>query len=135
MTPVRTFKKQEKIIVTLLYKKGYIEKKQIPELYWAEFFRTNRTKKGSKKSKNKFHTYFPEIHYCSVDYWGEADEHSIVNEVLDNLLWSNVVEENGPHTKSSFMYKGRVWFIRYLRSLPTVNSDNKIKLAFRRIRD
>ena len=61
---------------------------------------------------------------------GESDEHGIVNSVLDGLYWENAIIEDKDgemfsHT-STFNYKDREWFIKYLEALPTIRHDSKI---------
>jgi hypothetical protein len=130
MRKIRTWKKQEKRIVKLLYQKGLIDIK-LDQLYWESYkvFKTSKRKHGRKYRKSIF---LPEIHFATRDYWGETDEHSLVDSVLDGLWWENIIdddidwEEYNP--ESSFKYKGRIWFIKYLKSLPTIKKDSKINL-------
>jgi len=132
----RTWIKQEKRIVRLLYRKGLLGDFKIRDLYWAEY---NWFKSRKYKVKNlisgkiyKHPIYMPEVHYYTTDYWGEGDEHSIVGTVLEHLHWVNVDDEDwdptsGEWPKSTFNWDtSREQFIKYLSKLPTKVSDNKI---------
>lgn len=125
---IKLWKKQEKRIVKLLYIKGFLDFK-LNELYWAEYHRmkNGRKRKGKRCSKIR---YAPEIHYCTVDYFGECDEYSVVDYVLQSLYWENAEKSpedcDGDWPKSTFNYKGRKWFINYLKKLPTIKNDSKI---------
>lgn len=132
----RKWVKDEKRIVRLLYKKGMLpDNIQVDNLYW-EYFRTNgrQRKRGCQYS---FHNYLPEVHYCTYDYWGECDEHSVIENVKEGLYWKYSIGEYDTYgwPISSFTFKGRTWFIKYLKSLPTVNNDNKIRVALKRTKE
>jgi hypothetical protein len=80
----------------------------------------------------------PEIHFCTSDYWGESDEHSVVNEVLERLYWEHIDTKNwdsdsGEYPQSTFPRMTRTRFINYLKGLPTVVSDNKIKKVIKKV--
>jgi hypothetical protein len=145
MTPKvkRRWIKQEKRIVRLLYRKGFLKDFKIKDLYWAEYNWLGRKKYRTKPNRYdgkfyRFPVYMPEVHYCTTDYWGESDEHSIVSHVLEVLHWSNIDTENWDETsgewpKSTFKMMTRDKFIRYLNSLPTINSDNKINRILKKM--
>lgn len=128
----RVWNKQEKRIVRLLYRKGLLS--DMSNLYWASY------KETGKKYKNKGSSYswygsLDEIYYCTWDYWSEYDEHPLVDEIIERLITEGipdyVFEECGydyfqAMKHSSFQYKGRKWFIKYLEGLPTVRCDSKI---------
>ena len=129
-TKFRVWKKQEKRIVKLLYRKGLLNDFKLSELYWEEYKLLHKRKRKHKRVY-KFDKYAPEIHYSTVDYWGECDEHSLVDYVLDKLYWENAVEntateESFGYPDSAFKYKGRNWFINYLKQLPTKRTDSRI---------
>jgi hypothetical protein len=138
MTPKikRRWIKEEKRIVYLLYIKGLLKDFKVSDFYWAEYHwyrkKCYKTKKNKYDGKRyRFPVYMPEIHYCTTDYWGESDEHSIVSHVLDMLHWEHVDMDNwddtsGEWPKSTFKKMNRSQFIHYLKKLPTVVSDNKI---------
>jgi acyl carrier protein phosphodiesterase len=91
----------------------------------------NRKKYKSKYSKYRFPIYKPEVHYMTTDYWGESDEHGIVNTIIEHFYWDNVDEENwdstsGEYPQSTFPNMSREQFIKYLSKLPTKVKDNKI---------
>lgn len=109
---VRIHIKQEKQIVKLLYKKGLLNKKEVESLYWAAYSRLTRPKKS--KEKYRISIYLPEIHFCSYDYFGEADEHSIVSAKT----------EYGNNFKN---VRSRRKIIQSLKCLPTIVFDNKIR--------
>lgn len=147
MTPKikRKWVKDEKRIVRLLYRKGFLKDFKVDELYWAEYNWFNRKKYKSKPNSYdgkcyRYPVYMPEVHYCTTDYWGESDEHSIVSHVLDLLHWSNIDTtywdgESDVFPKSSFPKMSRKQFIKYLENLPTKVSDNKIKKILKKITD
>jgi hypothetical protein len=135
-TDIRRWIKEEKQLVRLLYRKGFLSRK-VNDLYWAEYHFTG--KKIKYKGCKFSHTlYFPEVHYCTVDYWGEADEHSIVDELFQTLWWDHAETSNWDNTSgewptSSFKIVSRRKLIKYLRKLPTKISDNKINKILNKI--
>lgn len=133
MTPKvkRKWVKDEKRIVRLLYRKGFLKDFKVTDFYWAEYNWFNKKKRKSSCGKYSYPVYMPEVHYFTTDYWGESDEHSIVSHVLDALHWGNIDttdwdEESGEFPKSTFRKMTRPQFIKYLQALPTKVSDNKI---------
>lgn len=139
----RRWTKEEKRIVELLYKKGFIKGEfKLQDLYWAEYHWYNRKCYKSKHNsydgkRYRFPIYMPEIHFCTSDYWGESDEHSIVDSVLERLHWeyidaTNWDSDSGEYPKSKFKKMTRANFIHYLEKLPTVVSDNHIKKVLRK---
>ena len=139
----RRWTKEEKRIVELLYKKGFIKGEfKLQDLYWAEYHWYNRKCYKSKHNsydgkRYRFPIYMPEVHFCTTDYWGESDEHSIVDSVLERLHWeyidtTNWDSDSGEYPKSKFKKMTRANFIHYLEKLPTVVSDNHIKKVLRK---
>lgn len=132
----RVWNKQEKQIVRLLYRKGLIETESLKEYYWQSFKPSGKRYRSSGRySGRKWDNYLDEVHYSTTDYWGEVDEHPLVDGVINDLAWSGVPEDLGKVDNddmwkvlgsSSFQYKGRKWFIKYLKALPTVRCDSKI---------
>ncbi|SMC46035.1 hypothetical protein [Pedobacter africanus] len=139
---VKQWVKEEKQIIKLLFQKGFMDRNfpAITELYWGYYRHGKRQRKRYPK-KYKFHDYLPEVHHWSRDYWGECDEHAVVPEMIEGLHWTNLVvgsedyAKNGGWGESLFVYKGRKWFIKYLKSLPTVNRSSKINRVLIRNRD
>jgi hypothetical protein len=128
----RLWIKQEKRIVRLLYRKGLLSDFKVSDFYWAEYHWSNKKKYRSKHSKYRYPVYMPEVHYGTTDYWGESDEHSIVDNILQSLFWENIDNENwdstsGEWPKSTFPRMNREQFIKYLSKLPTKVNNNKIK--------
>jgi hypothetical protein len=130
----KLWKKQEKRIVKLLYRKGLID-----ELLEHNGFNNlccehHHLIKTRSRRKNKYRTllFCPEILHISYDYYGEADSRSLVDIVTTGLYFENVIEDkkyelqNNGWPKSTFKYKGRQWFINYLSELPTKRHDSKI---------
>lgn len=76
----RVFKKHSQIIARQLLKAGHMSPEFFNGLYWEAFRR-----KPNKKGKYKLQ-YFTELHYWTRDYWGEYDEHSIINLAFDILF-------------------------------------------------
>ena len=128
----RKWVKEEKRIVYLLYRKGFLKDFKITDFYWAEYNWLGRRCRKSKKHNFRFPIYMPEIHYCTTDYWGESDEHSIVSHILNMLYW-NHIDTSGEYLKSSFKVKKRSEFIKYLKSLPTIISDKKINKVLKKV--
>jgi len=82
----------------------------------------------------------PEIHFCTTDYWGESDEHGIVDIVLQELYWEHVDTTNwdsdsGEYPKSTFKKMTRGQFIKYLKGLPTKVGDRKINTILKRVNE
>jgi len=137
---VRTWVKQEKRIVRLLYRKGLIDDFhfKVTDLYWASYKPNGRARKRRNSPKYRFTTCYPEIHYCSTDYWGESDEHSIVGHIKETFYWTHIDERNwnpnnGEFPKTLFRHFDRMKFIKYLSSLPTKRGDNKINKILSRV--
>lgn len=135
----RIWNKQEKRIVRLLYRKG-IMNVDVPELYWAALKKCNNKQYRNNGSSCNWPGYLDEVYYCTWDYWGECDEHPLIDSILTRLtsegISDKVFEECGYEfykamQQSSFQYKGRKWFIRYLETLPTVRCDAKINKALK----
>ena len=127
----RLWIKQEKRIVRLLYRKGLLSDFKVSDFYWAEYHWSNKKKYRSKHSKYRYPVYMPEVHYGTTDYWGEGNEHSIVDNILQSLFWENIDNENwdstsGEWPKSTFPSMNRKQFIKYLGKLPTKVNNNKI---------
>jgi hypothetical protein len=138
----RRWVKEEKRIVSLLYRKGFLKDFKVEDLYWAEYNwrtkKTYRTRPNSYDGKRyRFPVFLPEVHYFTTDYWGEGDEHSIVSHVMEHLYWENVDTTNwdpdsGEYPKSIFNTRmTRPQFIKYLKGLPTVVPDHKINKILR----
>jgi hypothetical protein len=133
----RQWIKEEKRIVELLYRKGFIKGEwKLDDLYWAEFHwyqrKCYKTKYNSYDGKRyRFPVYMPEIHFMTTDYWGESDEHSIVDSIKQTLWWEHIDTKNwdetsGEYPESTFPNMNRRQFIQYLKKLPTKVGDNKI---------
>lgn len=120
--------KEEKRIVRLLYRKGLIDNHDPNNLYWTDYnYLFNR-----REYKNRVPVM--EVHFCSVDYWGEVDEHSLVSEHLELLWWDGAYDfcdETGYPDKSTFNIRDRRGFIKYLEALPTTRCDSKINVALK----
>lgn len=131
---IKLFVKQEKRIVKLLYRKGFIDPKDINILYWEEY------KRVGTKSPVRF---YPEIHFSVRDYWGEIDEYGLVDDNLQGLYFANKIndeEDDSGWPISTFKYSGvnrytaayRNWVIQYLTVLPTKRNDSKINKVLKR---
>lgn len=123
----RQWVKEEKITMRLLYKKGLLEGFKIKDLYWQEYY---YTKKHCKTKGGFCHCiYMPEVYYSTTDYWGETDEHSVVDHVKQDLYWGAVdvseMDEDGL-PQSKFPRMNRRQFIAYLKRLPTKVNDRRI---------
>lgn len=133
----RAWNKQEKRIIRLLYRKGLLPV-EVSQLYWASYKPTNK-KYRNKGSKFSWSGYRDEAYYCTYDYWGECNEHPVIDEFIEVTTWGNipdgVIKDCDDMWKvyslSTFQYKGRKWLIKYLSLLPTVNCDSKINKALK----
>ena len=140
----RRWIKEEKQIVELLYKKGFIKGEfKLEDLYWESYNWFNKkcykTKPNPYDGKRYiFPIYMPEIHFSTSDYWGESDEHSVVDVVLERLYWEHIDTTNfdpnsyDEYPKSTFPKMTRGQFIKYLKDLPTKVGDNKIKKVLKK---
>lgn len=127
---LRKWVKDEKQLIKLLYQKGFLVGDLSPErIYWNAF---KRTGKKYRYGKHKFSSYYPELHYCTVDYWGEADEHSVVDAVIDNFYWTNGTydEETCVYAPTSKILS-REALMKHLKNLPTVIKDSKINTVLK----
>ena len=107
-------------------------------MYWAEYNWHNGKKYKSSNGKYSWPVYMPEVHYCTTDYWGESDEHSIVSTVREHLYWENIETEGwdielGGYPPSKFKILTRGQFIKYLKKLPTKISDKKINKVLKKV--
>lgn len=129
MNAILKYKKEEKRIVRLLYKKGFLKDFKIEDFYWQSYAKL-RTKKRKHKRKHRNIIWLPEVHYSTTDYWGEGDEHSIVEHINEMFYWENAdsdnLDDNG-YPISSWKRKSRIELIKYLQLLPTVVNNNKIR--------
>lgn len=107
----------------------------ISELYWESYRRFGKRYKNKKFTYGKLDNYLDEIYFATFDYWGECDEHGLVSWIIKQLTWNNIPNQfYDPmaddlwevYNQSNFKFKGRRWFMRYLKSLPTVRCDSKI---------
>jgi hypothetical protein len=140
----RRWIKEEKQIVELLYKKGFIKGEfKLEDLYWESYNWFNKkcykTKPNPYDGKRyRFPIYMPEIHFSTSDYWGESDEHSVVDAVLERLYWEHIDTTNfdpnsyDEYPVSTFPRMTRGQFIKYLKGLPTKVGDNKIKKVLKK---
>ena len=132
----RVWNKQEKRIVRLLYRKGF--DMDLSNLYWASYKETGK-KYRHKGSTFNFSGYRDEVYFCIQDYWGECEEHSLVDTFIEMTAWENIPDDVlkncgdmcEVYSRSNFQYKGRKWLIKYLSALPTVRCDSKINKILR----
>lgn len=132
----RVWNKQEKRIVRLLYRKGF--DMDLSTLYWASYKETGK-KYRHKGSPFSYPGYRDEVHFCTWDYWGDCDEHSLVDSFIEVTTWKNIPDDVlkncddmwKVYSLSNFQYKGRKWLIKYLSALPTVRCDSRINKILR----
>lgn len=129
--------KEEKQLVYLLYRKGLLKDFKLEDLYWAEY--NWYTRKCYRSSAGYRHPiYMPEVHFCTTDYWGESDEHSIVDTTFQYLYWENIDTTNwdfdsGEYPPSKFPRMERGQLIKYLKKLPTKIGDRKINKLLKKV--
>ena len=133
----RRWIREEKQIVYLLYRKGLLKDFKIKDLYRAEYHWHNR-KHYRSSGGHRWPLYMPEVHFSTTDYWGESDEHSIVDCILQELYWAHIDTTNwdsgsGEYPPSRFPRMERGQFIKYLKKLPTKVNNNKIKEVLRKV--
>jgi hypothetical protein len=125
---LRKWVKDEKRLIKLLYRKGFlVGQLDIKGLYWSAY-KTNG--KRYKHGKYRFSVYLPELHYCTCDYWGECDEWPVTRDILDNFFWNKINEDwdadTGDWPTSTTKVKSRKDLLLHLNTLPTVFHDSKI---------
>ncbi len=124
---IRKWIKDEKRIVKLLYRKGFLTgHHKVDDLYWNEYKESGRR---YKSGKYRHREHLPEVHYCTTDYFGESDEHSIVDTIKDMFYWSELKpwdEKVSAYPESNFKHLDRQRFIKYLSGLKTVRNDSEI---------
>lgn len=131
---LRKWVKEEKRLVKLLYQKGFLKGQHSLEgLYWAEY---KRTGKKYKYGKHNFPSYYPEIHFCTCDYWVEYDEYGLVDKILEEFYWSGINSEHIDNYESGFppsetKVTNRKKLMEHLKTLPTVIKDSKINKVIR----
>lgn len=134
----RRWIKEEKRIVSLLYSRGLLKDWKIKDLYWAEYSWLNK-KYYRSSGGHRWPVYMPEVHYCTIDYWGEGDEQSIVGTIIQHLYWGNIDTtnwnpESGEYPPSKFTKMTRSQFIKYLRKLPIKVGDRKINSILNKVK-
>lgn len=115
MNTLLTRKKHSKRIAKILLKRNIIDKKFYDNLY-IEYY--TPYKRPNRKSKHgyRFTRYFPELHFCKVDYWGEADEISIIYMIEDMIYWNTCEFDNkGQTTKQGKTFKNTKDLINYIK--------------------
>lgn len=130
----KRWRKAEKRIVRLLYRKGLILL-PLDRLYWAAY-KPERKPNRKSKSGYRLSRYYDEVYYDTTDYWGEVDEHPLVDRAQDELYWGGVdtvTWDGESFPPSTFNYLSRRGFENYLKTLPTMISDNKINRILSRI--
>ena len=130
--------KEEKQIVYLLYRKGLLKDFKVEDLYWQEYYWYNR-KHYKSSGGYRWPVYMPEVHFSTSDYWGESDEHSIVDTINQHLYWGNIDTTNwdsdsGEYPPSLFPRMTRSQFIKYLKKLPTKVGDKRINKILNKIK-
>lgn len=133
---IRSWVKQEKRLVKLMYRKGFIDAFiDINNLYWEEY-KLYGKRYRSKHDSKKYQGYLPEIYLAVMDYWREVDEIPLVRSFVEHHIWENIPDDKlsklgeaymeDVMELSDFKYKGRRWLIKWLSGKPNVRCDNKI---------
>lgn len=134
---IRKWIKEEKRIIKLMYQKGLLDKiDSLDAFYFAEY---KHTSKRYKSGKYRWYVYLPEIHFCTRDYWGEYDEHGVIDTLLQDIHWEGYIgpefNEDGTLSKDeefTSKWLKRSEIIPYLKSLPTIKKDCKINKILNR---
>lgn len=116
MNKLLTRKKHSKIIAKLLLEKGKIDKNFYDKLY-IESYNIYKRPKRKNKYGHRFTRYYLELYYCTVDYWGEADEHSIIGMIKDKIYWdtAEINANNGEIIKRGLSFGKTKYLIKYIR--------------------
>lgn len=116
MNKLLTRKKHSKRIAKLALKKGIIDKKFYKELY-IEYYTEYKRPKRKSKGGYRITRYFPELHFCTVDYWGEADETSIIDMIEEEIHWATCeFDSKGQIIKHGRTFNNTKSLINYLHS-------------------
>ena len=92
-----------------------IDKELYNDLY-IEYYTEYKRPKRKSKLGYRFTRYYPELHYCTVDYYGEADEHSIIHNIEEQIYWSTVdINNKGEIIKHGQSFLKTKNLIKYLR--------------------
>ena len=135
---VRKFIKDEKRILKLMNKKGLLFYYNFDNLYWDNRISIGHSikHKSSITGSGYYWSYClaPELIYVVPDYWGECDERSVIDDVLEKLFWDNVIDVDADEPESTFDCKGRSWLIKYLSKLPNKTyEDRKINKIIKKV--
>jgi len=116
MNNLLTRKKHSKRIAKLALKKGMIDKEFYNDLY-IEYYTEYKRPKRKTKNGYRFTRYYPELHHCTVDYWGEADETSIINMIEEEIYWTTCIfNDKGQTLKHGKTFKNTKSLIKYLQN-------------------
>ena len=115
MNKLLTRKKHSKIIAKLLLKKENIDKKFYDNLY-IEYYRIFKRPKRKNKYGHRFTRYYPELYFFKVDYYGEADEISVIYMIEEEIYWNTCIfNENGETIKHGLHFNKTKDLIKYIR--------------------
>lgn len=119
------YKKQEKRIVKLMYRKGLIDDLDFDNLYFIE---DEKYKWINGKCYKKT---FPKVFYGQREYWGEWDEWSVVEMVVNDIIYKEYdydFDNMNDAIQSVNMIKNpsRQKLIKYLSGLKNKYHDSKI---------
>jgi hypothetical protein len=132
---IRKWVKREKRLAKLLYRKGFLtgEAKldgpypfKLTDLYWNDYkisgikYRNRRTYPQAISNRNiRWTEYLPELHFMTTDYWGEADEHAVIDLIRCCLIDEGMdsdIEDGVPYDgkNSKYYFKSEQAFIKWL---------------------
>lgn len=118
----RLYKKQEKRIVQLMYRKGIIDDLGIKLDSIIFDGGLHRVIVDGKYYYKKL----PMLFYETCDYWGECDQHEVVDYLIDNIEDDWYYSEDAYLKGAKFKSPSRPKIIEYLSSLKTKRHDSKI---------
>jgi hypothetical protein len=119
--------KEDKRIIILLYRKGELAfLDNIKDLYWEYYKHIGTSPKGKHRNYSRL-MYLGEIHFATRDYFGETDEHGVVDMHLEHTFWEEVGEDwDGMNEiPASIRNYTRKQLIRDLKSQPNVKHGSK----------
>jgi hypothetical protein len=119
--------KEDKRIIILLYRKGKLALLcDINQLYWESYNFISISPKGKHRKYRRL-MYLAEIHFSTTDYFGETDEHAVIDRHLEYKFWEDAGEDwDGMNEiPASIRNYTRKQLIRDLKSQPNVKYGSK----------
>jgi hypothetical protein len=114
MNKLLTRKKHSKRLAKILLKQGEISREYYDNLY-IEYYKEYKRPKRKTRWGCRFTRYYPELFHCTFDYWGEADETSIIDFTEEKIYWETVnIDGKGRVIKQGKSFKNTKDLIKYV---------------------